>query len=430
MTLHCASQQNPALDAMNADNCLLYTFAYPYVNSTVESRTQFFLLLIGIVEAQASLKVPYREPQEDGFYNCYTCSVIAREDLWSSDDFLSCARECVLSNWGFGTRTLHWFIRVWCYVRFRYLSNTRYLIEHIDRCNIPGQSRDSTWRFDHMELMTKEVKAGSADEHEHSWPRKTVYCKRRSSSVAVDRIVLRDAYSRAELPECAKVDLHPQYLGPNTQTPDDWIGIDLHLSWCLCRHEHKNKPRTSSTVTVRIIVLSLPASTLEQNDRSRLTVRHSTDNEQNNRRQIGRQAVRINFNIALKNGDYFELSGAFEIQRFVSSLRARVRKFIARYTVTHRYTGRVATGAGQGGVACWYTPLSDLDLFFCTSRDLYPLFRFRFRCRIHVCRQGPHPVLQYRTSDELTNDADRAMNTTGGRICVPTTTAVNTNAYS
>ncbi|GAA49689.1 hypothetical protein CLF_103430 [Clonorchis sinensis] len=40
-------------------------------------------------------------------------------------------------------------------------------------------------------------------------------------------------------------------------------------------------------------------------------------------------------------------------------------------------------GAGQGGVACWYTPLSDLDLFFCTSRDLYPFFRFRFRRRIH-----------------------------------------------
>ncbi|GAA51545.1 hypothetical protein CLF_106357, partial [Clonorchis sinensis] len=50
----------------------------------------------------------------------------------------------------------------------------------------------------------------------------------------------------------------------------------------------------------------------------------------------------------------------------------------------YRYTGRVTAGAGQGGVACWYTPLSDLDLFFCTSRDLYPLFRFRFRCRIHV----------------------------------------------
>ncbi|GAA47838.1 hypothetical protein CLF_100863 [Clonorchis sinensis] len=54
---------------------------------------------------------------------------------------------------------------------------------------------------------------------------------------------------------------------------------------------------------------------------------------------------------------------------------------------THWYTGRIITGAGQGGVACWYTPLSDLDLFFCTSRDLYPLFRFPFRCRIHVCLQ-------------------------------------------
>ncbi|GAA51653.1 hypothetical protein CLF_106552 [Clonorchis sinensis] len=62
------------------------------------------------------------------------------------------------------------------------------------------------------------------------------------------------------------------------------------------------------------------------------------------------------------------------------------KRFVVKLE-TRRYTGRVTTGAGQGGVACWYTPLGDLDLFFCTSRDLYPLFRFRFRCRIHVCLQ-------------------------------------------
>ncbi|GAA54642.1 hypothetical protein CLF_104503 [Clonorchis sinensis] len=52
--------------------------------------------------------------------------------------------------------------------------------------------------------------------------------------------------------------------------------------------------------------------------------------------------------------------------------------FIVVYRMSHhgRRTGRSSLLV--------HPPLSDLDLFFCNSRDLYPLFRFRFRGRIHV----------------------------------------------
>ncbi|GAA56311.1 hypothetical protein CLF_110553 [Clonorchis sinensis] len=52
----------------------------------------------------------------------------------------------------------------------------------------------------------------------------------------------------------------------------------------------------------------------------------------------------------------------------------------------HKYVYRMSHHGRRTGRSSLlvHPPLSDLDLFFCNSRDLYPFFRFRFRGRIHV----------------------------------------------